>query len=622
MLSSGLIQWSTTTWENAGFPYSWGMDGLSAFFFFVLLVGYSLASLYAWGYVKEFKGRKSLRTFAFFWVAFFGSMLGVILAGDGFTFLFMWELMSLFSFFLVMYEHEERSTRKAAFIYLSMTHMGTLFLTAAFLFLYAKSGSFAFVQWAQYVPNLSPAERNLLFASFLIGFGTKAGFVPLHIWLPYAHSKAPGPVSAVMSGVMVKIALYGFLRLAWVTLGTGPAYWGWLLLGVGALSALVGILFAAVESDIKRALAFSTVENVGILGLALGIAFLNRSWHYEYGMLLGLVAFFWHTVQHMLYKSTLFMGAGNVMQSAHQRSLERLGGLTRKLPQTSIWALFAVAGLAALPPLGGFWGEWLILSSLWESARQLEGGWGKVVLPLVMALLGLIAALALAALAKWYGVVFLGQARSREAKEAVDVSLPQKAAMFLGVGIALSTVLWPQGILTLIRFPLVLLTSTESTAAHGYALTTSINLVSRLQSFSQFVLLYVLLFGVILATFYLISRGAKRRVSATWNCGGDLTPRMQYTATGVTKPIRVLFSGLLGSKRQVVKEFAGTRYILSSLRYHGEVKAVFEDAFYRPTAKTVLWLAKALRYMQAGNIHLYLGYLLVTLVLVLIIWRT
>lgn len=600
-----------TSYEGGGFPHIWRVDGLSAFFLFLLLLGQGILALYAWGYLREYEGRKNLGVFALYWLAFVGSMFGVLVAADGFTFLFMWELMSIFSFLLVLYENETRAARKAAYIYLTMTHLGTVFLTAAFLFLAAQTGSYSFDSWAHYAPQLSADTRNILFLCFLLGFGTKAGLVPLHIWLPYAHSQAPSPVSGLMSGVMVKVALYGFLRFAWVILGEGPLWWSWLLLVLGVLTAFVGILYAAVEHDIKRVLAYSTVENVGILTIALGVAFLARSWHYGTGMALGLAAFFWHAVQHMLFKSLLFMGSGNVIQATHTRSLDRLGGLGRRLPQTGILALFGVLGLAALPPLGGFWGEWLLFNSLWQNAWELSEGWGKIVLPVIMALLGLIGALALAALVKWYGIVFLGQARSPEARNAVEVHPAQRAAMFAGVFVILLTVFWPQGILQLLNAPIAFLTGRGNWAE----LTAGMMPLGLTGS----VMLYALLFAGTTGGLYLIM-AKKRRRTATWNCGSDLTPRMQYSAIGVTKPIRVFFARILRSPRQVKKEFSGTGYVLHSLRYQGEVKAVFEDALYRPVVKLVLRLADLLKQLQTGNIHLYLGYLLLTLILVLMFY--
>ncbi|WP_407310792.1 proton-conducting transporter membrane subunit [Desulfosporosinus sp. SB140] len=597
--------------EGAGQSLSWKVDGLTLFFLFILFIGQGLASLYAFGYLQEYAAKgKSLGFFYVAWFLFLGSMYGVLLADDGFAFLLTWEMMSLFSFFLVLYEHEDRQNRNAAYIYLVMTHVGTVFLTAVTLFLYAKTGSFSFEVWANAIPSLTSIQLNLIFLAFFIGLGTKAGFLPFHIWLPYAHSAAPSPVSALMSGVMVKIALYLFFRLVWLILGPGASWWGWLFLIVGGLSAVVGILLASVQSDLKKVLAFSTIENVGILGIALGSAFLARSWHNQAAMDLALAAFFWHTLQHMLFKSSLFMEAGNIIQATHTRNLERFGGLLKVMPKTGLGALIGIVGITALPPLGGFWGELMVFQSLWSNTLGLSDGWGKVFMPLTIGLLALVGGLSLATFVKWFGISFLGQARSQDAERAREVHAVQYVPSLILSGIAVLTVLSPATILDLINLPLTVLRLGET-----IGLSSSLGKPLSISS-AYFLILILLLGGVMLFT----QRGAKR-VTATWNCGSPLTPSMQYTATGLTKPIRILFSKALGSKRYVVRDFAESRYSLRSLNYEGRIKEVFEDIFYRPLIRGLLWLAAQIRKLQEGSIHLYLSYLLITVVIVLFFGR-
>lgn len=592
---------------GAGLSLTWKVDGLTVFFLFILLLGQGLSSLYAMGYLKEYEEKKkSLKSFYVGWFLFLGSMFGVVLADDGFSFLMMWEMMSLFSFFLVLYEHEDPQNRKSAFIYIVMTHVGTVFLTAATLFLYTKTGSFAFEVWASVVPSLSVVQLNLLFLAFFIGLGTKAGFVPFHIWLPYAHSAAPSPVSSLMSGVMVKVALYLFMRLVWLTLGPGPVWWGWLFLLIGALSALVGILFASVQSDLKKLLAFSTIENVGILTMALGSAFLARSWNNAWAMDLALLAFFWHTLQHMLFKSLLFMGAGNIIQATHTRNLERLGGLLKRMPRTGLGALIGIIGITALPPLGGFWGEIMLFQSLWVSTTNLINGWGKVFLPLFIGILALVGGLSMATFVKWFGISFLGQARSLVSERAKEANPVQYITPLLIGGLAVLSVLWPSAPLALIDLPLAILSSGD-----GSPVVSPLNLAS-----SYLILLIVLTAGVVL-----LSKRGLHRVTATWNCGSPLTPKMQYTAGGLTNPIRVLFAKVLNSNQHVEKDYAGTRYSLRSLTYEGRIKEVFEDVLYRPLIFGLIWLASQIRKLQEGSIHLYIGYLLVTLIVVLMIGR-
>jgi len=599
------------TEAGAGFSLTWKLDGLTVFFLFILLLGQGLSSLYALGYLKEYEEKKkSLWSFYVNWFLFLGSMIGVLLANDGFTFLLTWEMMSLFSFFLVLYEHEDAQNRKSAYIYFVMTHVATVLLTTAVLFLYALTGSFSFEVWAGAVPSLSTIQLNLIFVAFFIGFGTKAGFVPFHIWLPYAHSAAPSPVSALMSGVMVKVALYLFIRLVWLTLGPGPVWWGWLFLLIGALSALVGILSASVQSDLKKLLAFSTIENVGILGMALGSAFLARSWNNAWAMDLAFAAFFWHSLQHMLFKSLLFMGAGNIIQATHTRNLERLGGLLKRMPKTGLAALIGIIGITALPPLGGFWGELMLFQSLWVNTFHLAGGWSKVILPLSIGILALVGGLSMATFVKWFGVSFLGQARSPVAERAKEAHPVQYIAPLIVGGLAVLSVLWPSATFALIDLPLSVLRSGDSVQIRS-----SLGMPLNLSS------IYLILLILLTVIIVFLSKRGIHRVTATWNCGGPLTPSMQYTAGGLTNPIRVLFTKVLGSHRQVDGDYAGTRYSLRSLTYEGRIKEVFEDIFYRPTLRGLLWLSSQILKLQAGSIHLYLGYLLVTVVVVLILGR-
>ncbi len=595
-------------WNVAGFSF----DGLTAFFLFLLFLGQGVASLYGLGYMKEYEEKKSLISFSLSWVAFLGSMAGVLLVNNGFYFLFLWELMSLFSFFLVVYEHEETSNRKAAFIYFVMTHVGTVFLIAAVLYLYSKTGSFLYGDWAAIASELSPGEKNSLFLCFLVGFGTKAGLVPFHIWLPYAHPVAPSPVSALMSGVMVKIALYMIMRLVWLTLAPMELWWGGLMLALGVLSAFIGILYACVERNVKRLLAYSTVENMGILTMALGTAMIAQTLGYTELVVLALAAFFWHGVHHLLFKSNMFMAAGNIIQATHTKKLDQMGGLLKKMPRTGLWAMVGAVGLAALPPLGGFWGEWLLFHALWKTSIQVGGGLLKLMLPLILTALAFVSALALATMVKWFSGAFLGQARTANAEKAQELPWSQTASMGSSMMLTLLILLWPQGLLKLMSVPIQVLSYQSSSS-----LTDS--LISPF--FSDFLSLitpYILLLGLFSGTLYLLSGGKRRRVSGTWNCGVPLTPRMQYTSLGITMPLRIVLKRILAFHSIIDKKFGENPYVLQSLKYRGRTREMVEEAFYRPSMKLVLWCADRIRILQTGSIHTYLAYILLTLVVVLI----
>lgn len=597
-------------WNMAGHTF----DGLTAFFLFLLFLGQGVASLYGLSYMKEYEGKKSLVSFSLAWLAFLGSMIGVLVVDNGFYFLFLWELMSLFSFFLVVYEHEEGANRTAAFIYFVMTHVGTVFLTTAVLYLYSKTGSFLYADWATIAPSLSQGERSLLFLCFLVGFGTKAGLVPFHIWLPYAHPVAPSPVSALMSGVMVKIALYMMMRLIWLTLTPMELWWGEVLLALGVLSAFIGILYASVEQDVKRLLAYSTVENIGILTMALGTAMIARTLGYTELVVLALAAFFWHCTHHLLFKSTLFMAAGNIIQATHTRRLEELGGLLKKMPRTGLWAIGGAIGLAALPPLGGFWGEWLLFHSLWKASIQAVEAPLKLVLPLVIGILAFVSALALATMVKWFSGAFLGQARSARAENAQELSWSQTTSMGMAMVITFIALLWPQGLLKIISAPIQVLSLSNS----DYSLITGSQVLPIFSNFYSLVTPYALLVAFFSGALYLLSRGKQRRISGTWNCGVPLTPRMQYTSLGITMPLRIIFKRILAFRSTVDKEYGENPYVLRSLQYRSRTREMVEAIFYRPTMKLLLWCADRIRILQTGSIHNYLAYILVTLVAVLI----
>jgi hydrogenase-4 component B len=312
----------------------------------------------------------------------------------------------------------------------------------------------------------------------------------------------------------------------------------------------------------------------------------------------------------MLFKSLLFMGAGNIIQATHTRNLERLGGLLKRMPKTGLGALIGIIGITALPPLGGFWGELMLFQSLWVNTSHLANGWSKVFLPLSIGILALVGGLSMATFVKWFGISFLGQARSPVAEKAKEAHPVQYITPLIVGGLAVLSVLWPSATLALINMPLSVLRTGDGVGIRS-ALGTPLNLSS----------IYLILLILLTVIVVILSKRGIHRVTATWNCGAPLTPSMQYTAGGLTNPIRVLFTKVLGSHRQVEGDFSGTRYSLRSLTYEGRIKEVFEDIFYRPSIRGLLWLSSKILKLQAGSIHLYLGYLLVTVVVVLILGR-
>ncbi|MDO8690369.1 MAG: proton-conducting transporter membrane subunit, partial [Dehalococcoidia bacterium] len=341
---------------------SFRIDPLSAYFLLVISLVGSAASLYAPGYLRSEKG--SLAGLSATYNAFLAAMVLVVLADSVFAFLFAWEAMSLVSFFLVINNHEQREVRRAGYIYLVMTHASAAFLLMGFMVLFANAGSMDFNAIRVSSASLPAVSRDLVFLMALVAFGTKAGMIPFHVWLPRAHPAAPSHVSALMSGVMIKTAIYGLLRIVWDLAGPGPAWWGGLILVLGMVSAVLGVLYALMEHDLKRLLAYHSVENIGIILMGLGAAVLLASFGQTAAAAIALLACLFHVLNHAVFKALLFLGAGAIQHSAHTRDLEKLGGLIRRMPWTAATFLIGAAAISALPPLNGFVSEWITFQSL------------------------------------------------------------------------------------------------------------------------------------------------------------------------------------------------------------------------------------------------------------------
>jgi len=371
------------------------LDPLAAFFVLTIsLVGLACA-IYALGYVTEFYGRASIGALGSLFNGFLLAMTLVVLADNGFFFLIVWEIMSLLSYFLVVTEHEKAEVRYAGFFYLVMTHVGTAFIILTFLLLFRETGSFSFDVFRHPEAPLPPGLRTVAFVAALIGFGTKAGIVPLHVWLPYAHPAAPSHISALLSGVMIKTAIYALVRVYFDLLGGEfPWWWGFLVLGIGAVSALLGVMYALMEHDLKSLLAYHSVENIGIILLGIGAGMVFQTYGLKEFAALGLLAGLYHTINHALFKALLFLGAGSLLYATHTRDMEEHGGLLRRMPWTGLFFLIGAVSISALPPSNGFVSEWLVFQSLFLSF-QLPDLFLKLMLPIAAAMLALTGVLAL-----------------------------------------------------------------------------------------------------------------------------------------------------------------------------------------------------------------------------------
>lgn len=599
------------------------LDALAAFFILTIsLVGFA-ASIYAIGYLRHFHGRVSVAALGALFNAFLCSMTLVVIADNGFFFLLVWELMSLTSYFLVVTEHEKADVRYAGFFYLIMTHVGTAFILVAFLLFFQQGASFSFDAFRHPEQPLSDSLRTFAFLTALIGFGTKAGVVPLHVWLPYAHPAAPSHISALMSGVMIKTAIYGLLRVTFDFLdGQFPWWWGFTVLTVGAVSALLGVMYALMEHDLKSLLAYHSVENIGIILLGLGAGMIFHTYGLNELAALGLVAGLYHTINHAMFKALLFLGAGSLLYATHTRNMEEYGGLLRRMPWTGFCFLIGAVSIAALPPTNGFVSEWLVFQSLFLSF-QVPSLLVKLMLPLAAAMLALTGALALACFAKAFGISFLALPRSSHARHAEEVPW----SMRIGMGL-LSVICILLGLAPMIVVPLLdRITSpmAGTSIAHkmlaldGWALA-PVNV--EFSSLSAPVLALALLgtAAVALALVALSGGFRAKRYFKTWGCGLNLTPRMEYTATGFVQPIKRVFSTIYQPTVKLETEFLEqSKYFAKHRRFEFHIAPVFETYLYRPIVAFVSMLADRLRVVQAGSLHLYLAYMFITLVVLLLV---
>ncbi|MSS72177.1 MAG: hydrogenase 4 subunit B [Candidatus Latescibacteria bacterium] len=598
-----------------------GMDRLSAFFILVIAVGAVPASLYALGYTRAYEGRASLAGLGLAFNAFLASMVLVALARNVLTFLALWEAMSLASYFLVMTESEREDTQRAGWVYLVMTHAGFACLLMGLLLMTRATGTMDFADWGALSGMLKGTERNAIFVLLALGFGSKAGVIPLHVWLPRAHPAAPSHVSALMSGVMIKLGVYGLVRAGFDWLGVGPAWWGGAVLVVAALSAVLGVLYALVDNDLKRLLAYSSVENIGIILLGVGAGMLFQSYALPALAALALVAALYHTLNHAAFKSLLFMGAGAVLHATHTRNLEEMGGLIKRMPQTAVFFLVGSVAIAALPPFNGFLSEWLTFQALLLSFR-ISAPAVNLIFGLGVAALALTGGLAAACFVKAFGISFLALPRSEPARNAHEVGWTLRAAMAvlavacLLLGVAPSIVLGP---LSATALDLTHAAPEMRFAWDGVGVKEAFATASPL----CLAVALVALLGAVPLALRLLGANARRRTYETWGCGRALqTARFEYTGTAFAHPFKRVFDLLYRPVARLdIEAHPESRFFVRTITYRHETRSVFEDALYRPLIRFTQRLAQWARIVQSGNVHSYLLYILIALVVLLVVAR-
>jgi hydrogenase-4 component B len=576
------------------------LDGLSAFFLVVISLVAVAAALYAPGYIAD--GHGSARWLGVALNGFLASMVLVVLADSVLAFMLAWELMSLASFFLVVEDHHQAESRRAGFVYLVMTHVGGAFLLGGFLLLTARAGGQTFDALRASGPSLSPTLRDVVFLAVLIGCGAKAGLIPLHVWLPRAHPAAPSYASALMSGVMLKLGVYGLLRVAWELAGPGPAWWGGLILALGVVSAVLGVLYALVEHDLKRLLAFSSIENIGIVFVGVGAALLLAAQGQPSFAAFALAAGLLHALKHAAFKGLLFLGAGAVLQATHTRNLERMGGLIHRMPWTATAFLVGSAAISAVPPLNGFASEWMTLQALLllghQAAPVAVGG------AVAAGLLALSGGLALFCFVKAFGVAFLGTGRSAAADTAHEVALPMLAGMAILAIACIALGLVPSAVLRLLDPVTSVMVGASIPPSMPLALAPLAPGGGPRYGPLPVLLALAALGGLAWLLGRLVGGPVGVRVVPPWVCGIALEPQMQYSAAALAKPVRIIFRALLRPNRQIEREHAASPHHVTGVRFEAGLEPVFELHLYQRTVGLLLRGAHAVRVLQNGSLRL------------------
>ncbi len=592
-------------------PFHLRLDALSAFFM-VLLGGASFGvTVYASGY---FRGMETgpLALLALWYHLFLGGMVTVLLADDAYAFMVAWEVMALSSYFLVTTDHKVPDIRRAGFLYLLIAHIGAVALLLTFGVLQGGHGDYTFDTMR--LAEMTPFWASVVYLLALFGFGAKAGLVPMHVWLPEAHPAAPSPVSALMSGVMLKTAIYGLLRVTFDLLNVQIGWWGTLALALGLVTALYGVIFAAVQSDMKRLLAWSSIENIGVILAAFGLALIFYTEGKSALAALTVTALLYHALNHAFFKGLLFIGTGSVLHATGGRHMGRLGGLMRHMPWTAWLTLIGALAIAGLPPLNGFVSEWLLLQAFLFTPG-LTQPYLNMVIPVAAATVALAAALAAYVMVKFFGVVFLGQPRDPALHDAHEAGWPERLGMFwLAAGCVLLGLL-PTQVIAMLEPVVRMLVGQTLPGSSSWLMLTPVS--TERASYAPLVF-FAVVTGVLLLTILWVHRiyhGRVRR-SAPWDCGyPEQDARMQDSAEGFGQPIRQIFEVFMRVERETPDPFdRKPHYQQASLD-----KVWF--LLYEPIARIADWLSQQAGRLQHGRIQWYLIYSFVTLIFLLVFTR-
>ena len=608
-------------------PFHLRLDLLSGFFLMIVGLLAFFVSIYSIGYVKGYLGHRSVTSLVVFYTLFLAGMFLVVLADDAFFFLIAWEMMAAASYFLVLFEDERMENRRAAFLYLVVAHVGAIAILLSFGIMAGLATGFkgfeGYTFDAMRETDLPVGWASIAFLLAFFGFSAKAGVIPLHVWLPEAHPVAPSNISALMSGVMLKTAIYGIVRVVFDLIGVFPWWWGALVLVFGLVSAVMGVLYALMQHDLKRLLAYHSVENIGIILIGIGLAMIFTSFDMSLLAALALIAGLYHTLNHAMFKGLLFMGAGAVLHATHERNMEEMGGLIRFMPWTAAFFLIGCISISALPPFNGFVSEWLTYQAFLLSPA-LPSPLLNLLIPLGAALLALTSALAAACFVKAFGVTFLGHQRGHHPVHVHEVDWSMRIGMLLGALTCLGLGVFPTLMIKWMD-PLAeeLVGGTIAASASGFGWMWLTPIAAERASYSA-PIAFLGILSVVVATYLLLHArpGAIHRVPL-WDCGFEkITNRMQYTATSFAMPLRRIFGYLFSIKEHVRQLPPATHPAFPErLHYHLKVRDRFWGWLYQPIVDASFWLSRRIGRMQHGHIQVYLIYSFVTIVVLLIFLR-
>lgn len=614
-------------------PFHLRLDPLSGFFLVVIGLLSFFVSIYSTGYCKGYIGKRLVTHLVIFYCLFIAGMFLVVLSDDAFIFLISWEFMAASSYFLVMYEDERVENRRAAFLYLVVAHIGAIAILLSFGVMagfatgFEHFGGYTFDAMRETEFPLKWATIAFLLA--FMGFGAKAGVIPLHVWLPEAHPVAPSNISALMSGVMLKTAIYGIVRVTFDLIGDFPWWWGTIVLIFGLVSAVMGVLYALIQHDLKRLLAYHSVENIGIILIGIGLAMTFTSFHIPVLAALALTAGLYHTLNHAMFKGLLFMGAGAVLHATHERNMEEMGGLIHKMPWTAALFLVGCISISALPPFNGFVSEWLTFQAFLLSP-SLHSPLLNLLIPLGAALLALTGALAAACFVKAFGVTFLGQWRGHHnpplhppfykgGKGGLEVDWHMRLGMILTAFTCLILGILPTMVIEWMdKLSDGLVGGKIATTAGAFGWLWLTPLAHERASYSG-AIAFLCITAVIGLVYILlhIRRTAIHRVPL-WDCGFEkITSRMQYNATSFSMPIRRIFGFLFDIKEQVrLSNVQGHPH-----HYHLHIRDRFWGFLYKPVVDSSFWVSRKVGRLQHGRIQFYLVYSFITIILLLVFLR-